>query len=99
MNFIICIIVIAIAIIACICFSIVYKDDDILHNTAIIIIIALAICIGGIIECYHRSYEPSAIDVYRGNTTLEIKEITRDSVVIERDTIVIFKNKSYENHH
>ena len=34
---------------------------------------------------------PSAIDVYRGKTKLEITETTRYSTVVSRDSIVVFK--------
>lgn len=34
---------------------------------------------------------PSAIDVYRGRTKLEITEIIRDSTLVSRDSIVVFK--------
>lgn len=37
--------------------------------------------------------EPSAIDVYRNKTTLEITETVRDSVVIDRDSVVVWKKK------
>lgn len=38
----------------------------------------------------HKS-APLAIDVYRGKTELEITETTRDSTVVSRDSIVVFK--------
>lgn len=34
---------------------------------------------------------PSAIDVYRGKTKLEITETIRDSTLVSRDSIVVFK--------
>lgn len=36
---------------------------------------------------------PSALDVYRGKTELQITEVMRDTVVIQRDTVVVFINK------
>lgn len=38
-------------------------------------------------------FQPSAIDVYRNKTTLEITETVRDSVVIDRDSVVVWKKK------
>lgn len=37
--------------------------------------------------------KPSAIDVYRNKTTLEITETVRDSVVIDRDSVVVWKKE------
>ena len=37
--------------------------------------------------------KPYAIDVYRGKTTLQITETIRDSVVIDRDSVVVWKQK------
>lgn len=37
--------------------------------------------------------KPSAIDVYRGKTTLEITETIRDSVVIDRDSVVVWREE------
>ena len=41
--------------------------------------------------------EPKAIDVYRGKTELKINEEIIDSVVVSRDTIVVFKDIEYGN--
>lgn len=35
---------------------------------------------------------PRAIDVYRGKTTLKVTEKMIDGIVVERDSVVIFKN-------
>lgn len=37
--------------------------------------------------------KPYAIDVYRGKTTLQITETIRDSVVIDRDSVVVWKQR------
>lgn len=58
-----------------------------------LIAIGLAICLGGVIEAYQHVDEPKAIDVYRENTQVEIIEVIRDSIVISRDSIVIFNVK------
>lgn len=34
---------------------------------------------------------PTALDVYRGKTELEITEVKKDTVIISRDTTVVFK--------
>lgn len=39
------------------------------------------------------SPKPSAIDVYRGKTSLKITETVQDSIVIKRDSIVVWKEK------
>ena len=36
-----------------------------------------------------ESESPTALDVYRGRTELEITEVVRDTVVIKRDTVVV----------
>lgn len=41
-------------------------------------------------EYIHKGI-PSAIDVYRGRTELEITMIIRDSTIVSRDSIVVFK--------
>lgn len=58
-----------------------------------LIAIGLAICLGGAIETYQHMDEPKAIDVYRGNTKLEITETVKDSIVIDRDSVVTFEVK------
>lgn len=40
---------------------------------------------------YIHKETPSAIDVYRGRTELEITMIIRDSTIVSRDSIVVFK--------
>lgn len=39
---------------------------------------------------------PAALDVYRGNTKLVTIETVRDTVVIKRDTFVVWKDKVKE---
>lgn len=60
----------------------------------------LALFIGGVLigVFLEKSIErnnPSAIDVYRNKTELQITEIRRDSLVIERDTLVVFKEQCH----
>lgn len=38
-----------------------------------------------------KSKSPTALDVYRGKTELEITEVKKDTVIINRDTTVVFK--------
>lgn len=58
-----------------------------------LIVFFLGFCLGNFIEWKKWYYKPKAIDVYRGNTSLEITY--RDSVAI--DSIVVFKSKYNEN--
>ena len=54
-----------------------------------LIVFFLGFCLGNFIEWKKWYYKPKAIDVYRGNTTLEITY--RDTVAI--DSIVVFNIK------
>lgn len=81
------IIIIILIIIAC---TVKSKDAALFF---IVIIVFLSICFGAAITDYGNINNPKAIDVYRGNTTLEITEIVKDSIVISKDTVVIFKTK------
>lgn len=54
----------------------------------------LLIYIGGIVVgatmvLRVESESPTALDVYRGRTELEITDVVRDTVVIKRDTVVV----------
>lgn len=53
----------------------------------------LGTCIGFIIFAYivalNNSLEPTALDVYRGKTTLEVTSING----VPQDTVVVFKDK------
>ena len=59
--------------------------------TPMTILLGSALIIGAIFSGYDESSSniPTALDVYRGNTTLEITY--RDSVAV--DSVVVFKNK------
>lgn len=46
---------------------------------------------GVLVYGYIHKETPSAIDVYRGRTELEITMIIRDSTIVSRDSIVVFK--------
>ena len=48
------------------------------------------IVVGATMALRVESESPSALDVYRGKTELEITEVVRDTVVIKRDTVVVF---------
>lgn len=52
-----------------------------------LIIFLLGFCVGNYLEWKKWYYKPQAIDVYRGDTSLEITY--RDSVAI--DSIVVFR--------
>ena len=54
-----------------------------------LIVFFLGFCLGNFIEWKKWYYKPKAIDVYRGNTTLEITY--RDTIAI--DSIVVFNIK------
>ena len=76
--------------ILCLCGIVVtfLKGDDGTISDAQTFIALLLFGFGAIIvHAGIQSYEPSAIDVYRGNTTLEITY--KDSIPV--DTIVVFK--------
>lgn len=51
----------------------------------------LSYIFGVLVYGYIHKETPSAIDVYRGRTELEITMIIRDSTIISRDSIVVFK--------
>lgn len=58
----------------------------------------LAVLLGGMLMGLYIGTDgedetPSALDVYRGRTELEITEVVRDTVVIKRDTVVVFIDK------
>lgn len=73
---------------ACGCLLAFVKGDNGTITGAQTFIALLLFGIGAIIvHAGIQSYEPSAIDVYRGNTTLEITY--KDSIPV--DTIVVFK--------
>lgn len=46
---------------------------------------------GVLVYTYICKDVPSAIDVCRGKTKLEITETIRDSTLVSRDSIVVFK--------
>lgn len=69
------------------------SDDKYIKTTSAVLVALFSVCLGGAIETYQHLDEPKAIDVYRGNTELEITETVRDSVVVSRDTVVVFKTK------
>ena len=66
---------------------IVYKEKK--YEWAATWAIVFALLYGVFGSLYLQQYEPSAIDVYRGKTTLEITY--RDSVVV--DSVVVYKMK------
>jgi hypothetical protein len=51
----------------------------------------LSYIFGVLVYDYIHKETPSAIDVYRGRTELEITMIIRDSTIVSRDSIVVFK--------
>lgn len=58
-----------------------------------IILYICGVLVGGALCDFIDPSQPQAIDVYRGNTTLEINRTFRDSLLIKSDTVVIFNNK------
>lgn len=70
--------------------SYLYED---MRFITLIFIILLSVCLGIVIKTNSNTDKPDAIDVYRGNTQLEITETVRDSVVVSRDTVVVFRMK------
>lgn len=51
----------------------------------------LSYIFGVLVYGYINKETLSAIDVYRGRTELEITMIIRDSTIVSRDSIVVFK--------
>lgn len=51
----------------------------------------IAIICAGIYNAYHDKV-PTALDVYRGNTALQIDYTSIDGEITKADTIVVFKN-------
>lgn len=70
-----------------------FANDKYFRTLSVVFVAFISVCLGGVIETYQHIDEPKAIDVYRGNTTLEITEVVKDSVVVSRDTVVVFKTK------
>lgn len=62
-------------------------------NELSLIGILLIFLSGGIVGILSMPQKIDAIDVYRGRTELEITEVVRDTVVIKRDTVVVFIDK------
>lgn len=71
----------------------IYKGSLDKHNSALytICLFLFSSLFGVLVYNYICKETPSAIDVYRGKTELEITETTRDSTVVSRDSIVVFK--------
>lgn len=65
-------------------------EDRLIHITTIFIG-AIGITISLIIIFTIKDIKP--IDVYRGKTELKITETKIDSVVVKRDTVVVWKEK------
>ena len=62
-------------------------EDGLFISSLLIILIIIEICLlSNIIE----KPKPSALDVYRGNTELEITSVNGTPI----DTVVVFKNKN-----
>lgn len=55
--------------------------------------IGITFTILSILVCYTEKAELSPIDVYRGKTELKITETKIDSVVVKRDTVVVWKEE------
>lgn len=62
-------------------------EDGLFISSLLIILIIIEVCLlNNIIE----KPKPSALDVYRGNTELEITSVNGTPI----DTVVVFKNKN-----
>ena len=63
------------------------------HNSLLraICLFLLSSLFGVLVYDYIHKETPSAIDVYRGRTELEITKIIRDSTIVSRDSIVVFR--------
>ena len=66
-----------------------YSQKDHLTHITTIFIGAIGITISLIIIFTTKNIKP--IDVYRGKTELKITETKIDSVVVKRDTVVVWK--------
>lgn len=75
--------------------AIIYIDGDIIDLVGILAIFTGGVLIGIFFNRSAERNNPPAIDVYRNKTELQITEIRRDSLVIERDTLVVFKEQYY----
>ena len=53
------------------------------------VLVFLSYVFGVLFACYHFETIPTALDVYRGRTTLEITSVNG----VPTDTVVVFKNK------
>ena len=62
-------------------------DAGVFIGAVIVILMVIEICLVAIIT---EKPTPSAIDVYRGNTELEITSVNGTPI----DTVVVFKNKN-----
>lgn len=71
----------------------IYKGSLDKHNSALhtICLFLFSSLFGVLVYNYICKETPSTIDVYRGRTKLEITEIIRDSTLVSRDSIVVFK--------
>lgn len=58
-----------------------------------IVVSVLSFAFGVITNDIKSNDVPRAIDVYRGNTDLKVTTITENGVVVEQDSVVIFKNE------
>lgn len=64
------------------------KYNFLLHAICLFLLSSI---FGVLVYGYIHKETPSAIDVYRGRTELEITIIIRDSTIVSRDSIVVFK--------
>lgn len=62
-------------------------EDGLFIASLITILIIIEVCLLNIIK---EKTSPSALDVYRGNTELEITSVNGTPI----DTVVVFKNKN-----
>lgn len=72
-------------------FSIEAKKDE-YKNLFLICAMMFSFIWGNFSIAYGYERTPSAIDVYRGDTELNIKQTVENGVVIENDTTIVFKN-------
>lgn len=63
------------------------------ENLYVRILALIAVIIGlGFIGFDQKIGSPTALDVYRGKTTLKITVIQQDSIIVYKDSTVVFKN-------
>ena len=65
-----------------------WKCEKIIASYILLVVFLVGFLVGTMM-----SYEIPAIEVYRGNTSLELTRKYRDGVIVKVDSTVVLKNK------